>query len=195
LANDGDLVAIWPSLAAYNAAANPGSMNPRRSTAGASAAVQYDNDDTVGWPNNDNASSIELTSLGADPSQPASWVLSDGESPMEVATILPDHTGGDVGSPGVVGSAAVGVPGDFNNNGTVDAADYVLWRNGGPLQNEIDNPGTVDEADYTSWQARFGAVSASGAALAGATVPEPAGALVAFVIWLYLAAARTSRYR
>src|SRR4051794_3444149 len=30
-----------------------------------------------------------------------------------------------------------GVQGDFNNNGTVDAADYVLWRNGGPLANEV----------------------------------------------------------
>jgi hypothetical protein len=95
----------------------------------------------------------------------------------------------------VIGGVRPAVSGDFNNNGVVDAADYVLWRNGGPLQNEIDNPGTVDDADYTSWQARFGAVSASGAALASATVPEPAGALVAFVIWLYLAAARTSRYR
>jgi hypothetical protein len=25
--------------------------------------------------------------------------------------------------------------GDFDNNGTVDAADYVLWRRGGPLNN------------------------------------------------------------
>ena len=30
--------------------------------------------------------------------------------------------------------APVGVTGDYNGNGTVDAADYVLWRNGGPLQ-------------------------------------------------------------
>ena len=35
----------------------------------------------------------------------------------------------------------VGVPGDFNNNGVVDAADYVLWRKGGPLQNEVDDAG------------------------------------------------------
>ena len=31
-----------------------------------------------------------------------------------------------------------GVPGDYNGNGVVDMADYVLWRNGGPLQNEVD---------------------------------------------------------
>ena len=27
--------------------------------------------------------------------------------------------------------APAGVAGDYNNNGVVDAADYVLWRNGG----------------------------------------------------------------
>ena len=45
-----------------------------------------------------------------------------------------------------------GLEGDYNNNGTVDAADYVLWRNGGPLQNEVDTPGTVNAADYTEWR-------------------------------------------
>ena len=55
------------------------------------------------------------------------------------------------------------LPGDYNNNGTVDAADYVLWRKGGPLQNEVDTPGVVNAADYTAWRARFGN-SGSGAA-------------------------------
>ena len=47
-------------------------------------------------------------------------------------------------------------PGDYNGNGSVDAGDYVLWRKGGPLQNEVDNPGTVNAADYTAWRARYG---------------------------------------
>ena len=29
----------------------------------------------------------------------------------------------------------VSLSSDFNNNGTVDAADYVLWRNGGTVDN------------------------------------------------------------
>lgn len=66
----------------------------------------------------------------------------------------------------------VGVPGDYNNNGVVDAADYVLWRNGGPLQNEVDAPGTVNAADYTAWKARYGNTSGSGSAVNGAAVPE-----------------------
>src|SRR4051794_3409474 len=66
----------------------------------------------------------------------------------------------------------LGVPGDYNGNGTVDAADYVLWRKGGTLQNEVDTPGTVNAADYAAWRARFG--NTSGAGLGAAAVPEPA---------------------
>ena len=71
------------------------------------------------------------------------------------------------------------MPGDYNDNGTVDAADYVLWRNGGPLANEVAGvtPGQVTAEDYTAWRARFGngtpAPAAGSALLAGSAVPEP----------------------
>lgn len=65
-----------------------------------------------------------------------------------------------------------GVNGDYNNNGTVDAADYVLWRNGGPLTNEVADPGAVSAQDYTEWRNRFGSVTGSGLG-AGSSVPEP----------------------
>jgi hypothetical protein len=63
--------------------------------------------------------------------------------------------------------------GDYNNNGEVDAADYVLWRNGGPLQNEGASPGVVDQADYDLWRADFGRTR-SAASGAGAFVDESA---------------------
>lgn len=66
-----------------------------------------------------------------------------------------------------------GVPGDYNGNGVVDAADYVLWRNGGPLQNEVDAPGTVNAADYAAWRTRFGNTSGAGVSIRAAAVPEP----------------------
>ena len=78
-------------------------------------------------------------------------------------------------------STALGVQGDYNNNGTVDAADYVLWRNGGPLQNEVDVPGTVNAADYDAWRARFGNTSGSGTLAGGAAVPEPIAAALLLV--------------
>lgn len=70
-------------------------------------------------------------------------------------------------------AVAPGVPGDYNGNGKVDGADYVVWRNGGPLQNEVDAPGTVNDADYAAWRARFGNTSGAGAGVSAAGVPEP----------------------
>jgi hypothetical protein len=65
---------------------------------------------------------------------------------------------------------SAGTPGDFNGNGAVDAADYVLWRNGGPLEND-PTPG-VQAADYEFWRQRFGLQAGSGSVVLSA-VPEP----------------------
>jgi hypothetical protein len=70
------------------------------------------------------------------------------------------------------------LPGDFNHSGTVDAADYLFWRetlgqSGSGLAADGDKSGTVDTEDYSLWRANFGRTS--GSALASiAPVPEPA---------------------
>ena len=72
-------------------------------------------------------------------------------------------------------AAPVGVPGDYNANGTVDAADYVLWRQGDPAA-DGDGSTVVDAADYDFWSARFGNPAAPGAGSGlgqGGAVPEP----------------------
>ncbi len=53
-----------------------------------------------------------------------------------------------------IGASLEITPGDYNGDGIVDAADYVLWRNGGPLLND-PTPG-VQPGDYTEWRFRFG---------------------------------------
>jgi hypothetical protein len=72
----------------------------------------------------------------------------------------------------------IGVPGDYNNNGTVDAADYVVWRRGAALQNEVATPGENTPEDYAAWRARFGNTSGGGA-VGAAAVPEPGAMLLA----------------
>jgi PEP-CTERM motif len=70
-----------------------------------------------------------------------------------------------------------GVPGDYDGNGSVDAADYVVWRKGGTLQNEVADPGIVSVEDYTEWRARFGNTGGAGTINASA-VPEPSTLLL-----------------
>ncbi len=63
---------------------------------------------------------------------------------------------------------------DYNNDGEVDAADYVLWRKGGPLQNEVETPGMVTQEDYDAWRARFGNTLGVGSSNSSSpAVPEP----------------------
>jgi hypothetical protein len=52
--------------------------------------------------------------------------------------------------------------GDYNNNGIVDAADYILWRAtlGQAVLNDGDGAdgdmsGQIDEGDYTYWKSQF----------------------------------------
>jgi hypothetical protein len=73
----------------------------------------------------------------------------------------------------------MGVAGDYNGSGTVDAADYTVWRDslgGTSLPNEGAgvSPGAVDDDDYNFWKQRFGAMSGGGSGLgSGTAVPEP----------------------
>jgi hypothetical protein len=64
---------------------------------------------------------------------------------------------------------AVTLPGDFNQDGVVDAADYVVWRK---------TDGT--QAGYDLWRANFGRTTGAGA-ISIATVPEPASAMLIVV--------------
>lgn len=67
-----------------------------------------------------------------------------------------------------------GLPGDFNSNGNVDAADYATWRKNSanaPLPND---GGAATQSDrYTLWRANFGKPPGSGSGLGGSAVPEP----------------------
>jgi hypothetical protein len=102
--------------------------------------------------------------------------LTLGTQPSGFSFALINNTGNTSIDLQVTATGPVGVQGDYNNNGVVDAADYVVWRNGGPLQNEVTGvtPGSVTPEDYDAWRARFGNTSGSGSA----AVPEPGAMLL-----------------
>ena len=75
--------------------------------------------------------------------------------------------------------------GDYNGNGTVDAADYVMWRknlgSNTSLLND-DTPG-VSQDDYTRWRTHFGQTSNGISSILESAVPEPrSGLLLAIAI-------------
>lgn len=109
-----------------------------------------------------------------------------------------DATGQVVGygyetQPGVAilaGDLAPGTPGDYNGNGKVDGADYVLWRNGGPLQNETVTLGSTTPEDYAAWRSSFGNPGAgAGIGAGGGAVPEPCSLLLSLGTSLSIAVA------
>jgi len=70
--------------------------------------------------------------------------------------------------------------GDYNNNGVVDAADYVVWRERLGQNVTIPNDmtsGNVGTGDYAVWRMNYGLMGSGSAALAG--VPEPAAFMLA----------------
>ena len=79
---------------------------------------------------------------------------------------------------------AVLLPGDYNDNGTVDAGDYVVWRDtlgqtGTGLPADGNGNNQIDNDDYNIWRAHFGQTAGSGSgADVNAPVPEPTSAVL-----------------
>jgi hypothetical protein len=78
------------------------------------------------------------------------------------------------------------IPGDYNDDGIVNAADYTVWRNslgavGSNLPADGNGSGSVDAGDYAIWKMHFGE-SFGGGGSGSAAVPEPGG------LWLTLLA-------
>jgi hypothetical protein len=71
-------------------------------------------------------------------------------------------------------SLSEGLAGEYNGNGTVDAADYVMWRN---------DPGSFggDPAGYNTWRTNFGRSLGVGS---GVAIPEPASSALVIIVVL-----------
>jgi hypothetical protein len=95
------------------------------------------------------------------------------------------------------------VDGDYNRDGIVDAADFVLWRDtlgksGNALSADGNRDKTIGEADRALWHSQFGQESEQDEESGAQAIPEPAAAALAFMFlvaagmwrWFDLRAAR-----
>jgi hypothetical protein len=92
-------------------------------------------------------------------------------------------------------SPPTGLLGDYNNNGKVDGADYVVWRNVQGTTTILPNDphgGTIGANQYNTWRANFGAMAGSGSIQTLPSenpVPEP-NCLALFTAIVILVGAR-----
>jgi hypothetical protein len=134
-------------------------------------------------------SSLNLARFGFDEGGSGNvaftYTLSDGVSgvAMAIAVQQPD------------------LPGDYNRDGVVDNADYVLWRKtfgdqvayAAGADGNIN--GVIDDADYGVWQANFDESLPGGGNAGLGSVPEPGGGSVALIAMLLICFARRKASR
>jgi hypothetical protein len=81
--------------------------------------------------------------------------------------------------------AVVGLDGDYNGDGSVDAADYVVWRK------------TMgSQSGYDLWRANFGRTAGGGGPFgsgAGSAVPEPGALAIGLLAFVALAVIRARK--
>jgi hypothetical protein len=93
--------------------------------------------------------------------------FTDGSGGVFVATPPPDAS----------------LPGDYNGDLVVDAADYTVWRDnlGDPTEADIQNNGDgggVTDSDYGWWKQHFGDLAGSGASIPQSAIRNPQLAVV-----------------
>jgi hypothetical protein len=120
--------------------------------------------------------------------------------------ILSNHNGrdftdptGDDGLQNFAGLSEVqffaAVVGDYNNSGTVDAADYAVWRSSfgstSNLNADGNNNGVIDAADYVIWRNNTGTAAAAQAT----AIPEPGTMLLCLLQSVLLGLGVLRRFR
>lgn len=127
--------------------------------------------------------SYEVSSLNTGDGSPVGWTIAQTSKSLSVR---------------------VGIAGDFNDDGLVNAADYVIWRKALGSNALIPNdrtPGTVTLSDYNDWRTNHGrSISGAGTFANSATslseaVPEPATLLIASMLAACLISCRAGDVR
>ncbi len=89
-----------------------------------------------------------------------------------------------------------GIAGDYNLDGIVDAADFIIWRAsqnqaGNALAADGDHNNIVDVGDLAVWRANIGRTAASSTLASSSAIPEPTVILLFTSLVLCLAATRS----
>jgi hypothetical protein len=176
---------------------------------GTTAGTQYDQLIVEGAAAIDGTLLVSLADLGGGmftPNAGDSFTLltaSEGVGGTFEDLMLPDgfqwsvaYNDGSI----VLSVAGLGLAGDYDKNGTVDAADYIVWRGsmgetGSGLAADGNGDMVVNQDDYTLWRGNFGKTSAGTASAAAvSSVPEPTSAWVGLIAACGLALYRKQRY-
>lgn len=93
------------------------------------------------------------------------------------AVLLPVFTANSVLLRIVDSLTTTPLAGDYNNDGVVNAADYVVWRKNAGTSNILPNDpfgGVIGSSQYNMWRANFGSTFPGSGSGGGSAVPEPA---------------------
>jgi hypothetical protein len=160
--NDGSMLSLWLD-------SNDGAGYQLQGTTALNGGALYQGDDPDN-PSWDTPWTIGRGEFGGGPADFFDGIIDEvrlTNMPLEPSQFL-------------FAPASAAVQGDYNNNGVVDAADYIVWRDNLNQSVTIPNdatPGTVSQADYGVWRQNFG-----GGAIAASVAPVPEPAALALLL-------------
>lgn len=143
--------------------------------------------------------SLDVTGFVRDhPDQEITFLIArevrfDGEDVVDDLTSLllaSTERGADLGPKLLLSLSALALAGDYDHNGVVDAADYMVWRQTfgetANLAADGNRNGIVDTADFAVWRSNLGTTLPGGAAAASLAlvVPEPSSAAMICLVAL-----------
>lgn len=188
------------SIVAYTISSASGKLR-----SGNGAWQSFADQSLAGWDEADNSNSFRITEFNI-----ADGALLTGEGPAMLLGTLLDVSGELVDlndlqfefllasgetMEGVIEFASVGTSGDFDSDGDVDGADFLVWQrtlgsNVSPLGSGADGNanGVVDAGDLAVWKNGFGASSSSPVS---AAVPEPATMTLSVILLASVVARRS----
>jgi autotransporter-associated beta strand protein len=160
-----------------------------------SSILHFNQSDAVSWSGLLTIENWSGLTSGGGTDQIFVGSSSSGLTPSQLSaiTFAGFGAGASILSTGEIVPASVGLPGDFDGDGDVDGADFVVWQTNFPTTSgatagDADGDDDVDGADFAVWQDSF-----PGSGGGASPVPEPGACLLAVMALAGLTALRSRR--